>query len=68
MIREEQLQEWRDKLKAEQDRLEPILTFERMGELIGRDKWAMRHVLKLMEQRGMVEPVKFGLKKRYSVK
>lgn len=67
MIREDQLKQWHDVLKEEQEKLEPHLTLSRMGELIGRDKQGIRHVLKLMEARGMVKPVKFGMKKRYRI-
>ena len=67
MIREEQLQEWRDMLKKEQERLEPHLTIERMGELMNRDKGGALYVLRKMEERGMVKAVRFGSRKRYRI-
>ena len=67
MIKDDDLKKWHEILKDEQERLEPHLTLERMGELLGRNKQSVRHVLYLMEQRGMVEPVKFGLRKRYRI-
>lgn len=66
MIREDDLQNMHDKLKAEQDRLTPYLTLSRMCELLNYSSTgALRHVLNKMVVRGLAERVEFGDQYRY---
>ena len=67
MIRDEELQEWHDILKAKQDALEPYLTLSQMCAVLGFDNnGRMRHVIKKMVAKGLAQEFNFGeYQKRY---
>lgn len=66
----QQLQEFARKLKAEQDRLEPCLTYEQMLKVLGYE-WdnSITRIMQRLVDAGLAKEIEFGEvgKKRYRI-
>jgi hypothetical protein len=66
MLTQKELRRMYDKLKAEQDKLEPHLTIHRMREIIGYDGiGSTLYVIEKMVELGLAKKVEWGEQKRY---
>lgn len=67
---QKQLQEFAAKLKAEQDKLDPCLTYEQMGRTLGY-KWdySITKIMDHLVKAGLAKAIPFGEgeKKRYRI-
>jgi len=67
MLSEQEIQEIYKKLKAEQDRLEPVMPIRYMAGILGSGNSHVQEALKELVKRKLVEKVKIGGTQRYRI-